>query len=325
MKALVLDAPGTPDTMYVAELAEPTTLPGQVVISVEACGLNPVDVSTAASGHPNWTWPHVPGLDVAGRISALGAGVTGWELGDRVAAHHDLRVNGGFAEQVAVNDEVLAAIPDSVDSAQAAALPCAGMTAWQAIVSRLHTSAVDTVFITGGAGGVGGFAIQIAHSLGARVLTSCSPSAAERLHALGADETIDYNQGNIAEQVLALTNGRGVDGILDTRGSESATENLHLLAFAGGLVTIAGRPDISTIDPFTTAPSTHEVALGAAHSHGDTRARAQLAGDLSELMARVAAGKLDPMLTQKVPMDGVPAALTEIAGGHHHGKTVMVN
>lgn len=151
--------------------------------------------------------------------------------------------------------------------------------------------------------------------------TSSSRSA-ERVKGLGADEVIDYASEDVGSRVLELTSGRGVDAVLDTRGSESATTNLGLLVHGGGLAAIAGRPDLSAVEPFTTAPSVHEIALGAAHSHGDSQAREDLAVMLDDLLDRVSTGDLDPMVDQVVPLEQVPDALADIMAGHSHGKTV---
>ena len=154
------------------------------------------------------------------------------------------------------------------------------------------------------------------------MLTTCSSRSAERVKGLGADEVIDYASEDVRSRVLELTSGRGVDAVLETRGSESATTNLGLLVHGGGLAAIAGRPDLSAVEPFTTAPSVHEIALGAAHSHGDSQAREDLAVMLADLLDRVSTGVLDPMVDQVVPLEQVPDALADIMAGHSHGKTV---
>lgn len=305
-------------------------------MAVEACGLNPVDLNTMHGGHPTWSWPHILGLDVAGTIAELSNGVEGFVVGDRVVFHGDLRRDGGYAEFVTTRAEVLARIPDQVSFEVAAALPCAGMTAYQAIHRRLHVGAEDVVLITAGAGGVGGFAVQLAKAAGARVITTCSAYNADYVRSLGADEVIDYRAESIPQRVRELTSSResgerrgsrtdwGVDAVLDTVSSTSATENIQLLAHGGGIATIAGGPDLSVITPFTLAPSWHEISLGAAHADGDLRARRRLAEDLQTLLAMVAHGRLDPMLADTVDLDHVPQALAKLATRHGRGKYVHV-
>lgn len=343
MTALLLDRPAGPadlaSAMRIGETPIPEPGAGQLRLRVEACSLNPVDWKVARGGNPAWTWPHVLGLDVAGTIDALGPGVTtpaedgasalrpDLAVGDHVALHHDLRRPGGLAQYVVVNARALAHVPAAVSATEAAALPCAGMTAYQALVRRLRLTAGQTILITAGAGGVGGYAVQIARSLGARVIATASTAKAEAVRALGADEVIDYRATSgpaaIAAAARALTpQGRGVDAVLDTVDAGSATANLGALAFNGGLAFTAGRPDLATIPGFTLSPSIHEISLGAAYSAGTARDRADLAAMLTELLEMVAARQLKARVAEVVPLDAVPAAYARLARGHQTGKLV---
>lgn len=324
MRALVLDRPGAPGTLRLGDAPVPVAGPGEILVRVEAGGLNPVDYKVAAGGFPEWVWPHVLGVDVVGVVEAAGPGVETVRAGDRVAYHGDLRARGGFAELAVTTADTVALVPANVDPVAAAALPCAGMTAYQAVVRRLHVQAGQTVLVTAGAGGVGGFAVQLAAMAGARVLSTASAANAARVRALGADEVIDYRTQDVASRVLELTDGRGVDAVVDTLGPESATQNLHLLTFGGAVAAIDGRADVSVVPPFSRVPSAHEIALGAAHSHGDAAARADLSIMLSALLALVAGGRLDPMVTKTMGLEGVPEALTELAGRHVYGKLIHV-
>lgn len=334
--ALLLDRPAQPaelrSALRLGEAPVPEPGPGQVRLRVAAVGLNPVDWKVARGGSDAWSWPHVLGLDVAGTVDALGPGVSesrpDLEPGQRVALHHDLRAEGGLQETVLVDALALAHVPDSVSLTDAAALPCAGMTAYQALV-RLHAGEEQTVLVTAGAGGVGGYAVQLARIMGARVIATASPDKAEAVRALGADEVLDYRALGTPEAVAraarALTpEGRGVDGVVDVIGSASATANLHALAFNGGLAFIGGRPDLSALPGFTLSPSLHEVSLGAAYSAGTARDRLVLALMLASLFGMVEAGDLDPRVTARVPLADVPEAYEALATGHATGKTVAV-
>ncbi|MET9435050.1 zinc-binding dehydrogenase [Streptomyces sp. NPDC006551] len=323
MRALVLDRPGPLDSLRSTELPVPAPGPGQVRVKVEACGLNPVDYQIAKNGVAGLAWPHVLGLDVAGTVDALGEGVTRVGVGQRVAYHADLRRPGGFAEYTVGDAEVLAQVPAALDLVRAAALPAAGMTAYQALVRRLHVAEGQTVLVNGGAGGVGGFAVQLAAMTGARVFATASARNIDHVRKLGAQAVIDYRTEDVPARVRELTGGRGVDAVVDTVSTESATASLRLLAYGGGLAAVAGRPDITTVAPFTIAPSVHEIALGAAYSSGDEQARTDMAVMLTELCALAADGRLDPLLARTVPLDEVPAALEELAARHVRGKLVM--
>lgn len=144
------------------------------------------------------------------------------------------------------------------------------------------------------------------------------------MRGLGAWQVIDYSAGDTEAQVRRLTDARGVDAVIDTVSADSANTNLGLLVHGGGLASVAARPDLNAA-PLGIAPSIHEIALGAAHAHGDQRARADLATMLHELLTMVETGRLDPMLTGTVPLDAIPTALSELAQRHVRGKIVFTN
>jgi NADPH:quinone reductase-like Zn-dependent oxidoreductase len=324
VRTLALVAPGSLDHLELVDLPVPEPGAGEVRIRVEAVGLNPVDAWLAlGDGHPDWTWPHVLGLDVAGVVDAIGAGVTGLVPGDRVANHGDLRRPGALAEFLVVDALTLAGVPSGIDAVAAAALPCAGTTAYQAVVRRLHVVEGQTVLVTAAAGGVGGFAVQLAALAGARVIGTASAANLDRVKALGASDVIDYRSEDVASRVRELTQGRGVDGVVDTLGSQSATANLRLLVHAGGIACVAGRADLAGVEPFTVAPSVHEIALGAAHSHGDRVAQRHLSTDLAALLELVADGRLDPMVERVLSLEEVGTALADLARRHVRGKLVV--
>lgn len=323
MKALVLEQVGTPDSLRISDIPLPKPEHGEVRVKVEACGLNPSDYQRAHYGMPDWEWPAVLGLDVVGIVDAVGEDVTNVLPGQRVAFHGNVSRRGGFAEYTVADSAVVAVVPASIDPISAAAIPSAGLTAYQAIVRRLHVSKDDTVLITGGAGGVGGFAVQLASLAGARVIATDAGLNAEHVRSLGADEFIDFQSEDIVSRAREITGGRGADAVLDTVGSESATANLGLLVHGGGIATTAGRPDISTVPPFSIGPSVHEIALGAAYSAGDARSRADLATMLAELLSLAQEGKLNPMVSSVVKLEEVPAALTAMADRKVRGKIVQ--
>ena len=311
MKAFLLDRAGAPETLRLAEVAAPEPAAEQVRVKVEAVGLNPVDYKIAAQGHPDWTFPFILGLDVAGIIDAVGADVKGWKTGERVYYHGDLRRPGGYAEFALADPDALARIPATVTAVQAAAIPTAGFTAWQAIHGNAHVKKHRTILIHGGAGGVGGFAIQLAKRAGLKIITTASPKNADRLRALGAEHVIDYS-GDVAAAVMQITHNRGVDLALDTVGPESATSTFKLLAFGGQLICIAGLPDFSVWKPFEKAPSVHELALGGAYSSGDKMAVQALGKIAAELIALVGQGKIDPLVGEVVGFSELPSALARL-------------
>lgn len=323
MKAVVLDRPGRPDTLRIAEMERPTPGPGEILVRVHAAGLNPVDYKMAEVGHAKWTYPFILGVDAAGTVEELGEGVTEWRPGDKVYYHGDLSRPGGFAEWAVVTSHVVAAIPAGLTFEQAAALPCAGLTAYQALYRKLHIQPGQTVLVTGGAGGVGGFAIQLAANAGCTVITTCSPHNFEYVRSLGAAHVVDYTSEDLVERVRALTNGRGVDAAVDTVSRASATEIAdNLLAYNGGIACVAGSVDFTVARPFRQAASVHGVMLGGAHLSGDRLAQEDLARMGREFGALVASGQIDPMLQQVIRLEEIPEALVQLSGRHVRGKIV---
>lgn len=323
MKALVLDRPGTPDTLRIADLPRPTPGPGEVLVRVHAAGLNPVDYKMAEAGHVKWAYPFILGLDVAGTVVELGEGVTEWQPGDAVYYHGDLSRPGGFAEWAVVAAHVVAPIPAGLSFAQAAALPCAGFTAYQALYRKLHIEPGQSVLVTGGAGGVGGFAVQLAAHTGCSVIATCSTQNLEYVRSLGATHVVDYTKEDVVERVRALTDGRGVDAAVDTVSRASATEVADLLlAYNGGIACVAGSVDFTVARPFRQAASVHGVMLGGAHLSGDRLAQEDLARMGREFGALVASGRIDPMLHKVIQLEEIPEALVQLSGRHVRGKIV---
>lgn len=213
-------------------------------------------------------------------------------------------------------------IPEGVTFEDAAALPTAGYTAYQALHGKLPLSQLNTIFIHGGAGGVGGFAVQLAKLAGKQVITTASLHNHEYVKSLGADFVIDYRTEDIPSKVSLITDGRGVDAVIDTISRQSATEALDLIAFSGHIVHIAGAPDYTKIKPFTKSLSYHEVALGAAHQSGDIIAERALARTGDEMLFLLAQGSISPMLKEVISLDEIPEALSRLSKRHVKGKMV---
>lgn len=322
MKALLLHEKGQWREMKVEDIATPTAGAGEVLVKVHAAGLNPVDYKTGTNSNPNWSYPHILGLDAAGIIETLGEGVTDWKVGDRVVFHGDLRKKGVFAEYAVTTAHTISRIPDEVSFEEAAALPTAAYTAYQALFRKLPMNVIDTLLIHGGAGGVGGFAIQFAKQLGKTVYSTASGHNHDYVKSLGADEVIDYRTEDVKARVMELTGGRGVEAVLDTVNRDSATQSLDLIAYGGHLAHIAGPPEYTHITPFTRVISYHEVALAANHQQNDVVAERDLARIGDDVLALLAAGKISSLLERTVSLEEVPSALAELSERHVKGKIV---
>ncbi|MGI1812206.1 zinc-binding dehydrogenase [Priestia sp. TGN 0903] len=322
MKALLLQDKNKWTEMKVEEVEKPLPNKGEVVVEVHAVGLNPVDYKTATNGNPHWTYPHILGLDVAGTIDEVGEGVVDWKKGDRVVYHGDFMKKGGYAEYAVTTAHSISRIPDAVPFEEAAALPTAGYTAYEALFRKLPMNHIQTILIHGGAGGVGGFGVQLAKNAGKTVFSTASAHNHEYVKSLGADYVIDYREENVVEKVLELTNGRGVDAVLDTVSAKNATDSLDMIAYRGHLAHIAGAPDYTKVKPFTKVISYHEVALNAAHHIDDMMAQADLAKMGDELLALVAEKKVAPMIERIISLKEVPSALEELSKRHVKGKII---
>ncbi len=321
MKALLLDAVGPVSSLYVGELPVPEPGAGEIQVKVHAVSLNPVDYKLAGRGNENWKWPHVLGLDVAGVVDSVGAGADQWNVGDRVYYHGDLSKAGGFAEYAITTAHTTARIPDSVSFAEAAAIPCAGLTAYEAVVRRLNVQSDHIVWMQGGAGGVGGFGVQICANFGAMVITTASERNHEFVKSLGAAYAIDYGSEDVVARIMEITNGRGVDRVLAAVDETTADQGIEVLAFRGGLATVAGLPQLAE-STFDNARSIHRVAYGGAHTSTNREAQVDLALMAEEMIGLVAEKKIDPMIEQVIGLDDIPEGLAQLETRHVRGKIV---
>lgn len=322
MRAWVVPAADRRGEIELREVMPPEPGPGGVLVRVHAFSLNPVDIKLIHAGHPEWRYPHVPGVDGAGVVEAVGQGVERPRVGERVCFHHDLRQPGTFAELVCVAAHVTARVPDAVSLESAAAIPCAGGTALQALDRKMHVRAGQTVLVHGGSGGVGGFAVQIAKALGARVIATASPRNHAYVRDLGADDVLDYRAHDLAQQVKTLTGGMGVHALLDPVGPESATAAVALLRFNGHLAFIAGAPDDRTVRHARRALSCHDIALGGAYAAGDREAQEDLGRLCEELLALIGSGRLRDTITRRLAFEDLPHGLRDLRESRAHGKVV---
>lgn len=323
MKALLLQDKGKWKEMIVGELQTPKPRKGEILVEVHAVGLNPVDYKTATGGNPNWSYPHILGLDVAGVVAEAGEGVTQWKKRDPVVYHGDLTKKGGYAEYTVTTAHTVSRIPENVSFEDAAAIPTAGYTAYQSLFRKLPFEQVESILIHGGAGGVGGFGVQLAKLAGKKVISTASAHNHDYVKSLGADYVIDYREEDVLARVMEITNGRGVDAVVDAVSRESATDSLDMLAFLGHIVFISGAPDFTKIKPFTKSVSYHEIALGAAHQSGDVKAEKSLSVIGDEMLALMAQGKLSSMLKEVITLDEITEALTRLSERHVKGKIVV--
>lgn len=240
MRAVYYEEFGGPEVLQYGERPLPEAAEGKVLVRVGAAGVNPIDRrlrSGELQAFFQREWPIIPGWDFAGRIEAVGPGVTGWQVGQEVLGlAFDWFLHGGtYAEYVSVNADSIAAKPAAWSFEQAAAIPLVSLTAWQAIDEVGGLKAGQSVLIQAGAGGVGSVAIPMARHLGAKVYTTARAVNHDYVRGLGADVAIDYTASDYA-QVLREAEPDGLDVIVESLETEDAIRNAVLLAKPGGAV-----------------------------------------------------------------------------------------
>jgi len=237
MRAVIAPDPGGLEALVVAELPDPTPGPGEVVIDVTATAVNRADVMQRQGHYPPPPGASdVLGLECSGVVSAVGPDVEGWAVDDEVCA---LLAGGGYAEKVLVPAGQVMPLPAGVEVLTAGALPEVACTVWSNVFMIAGLQQGETLLVHGGGGGIGTFAIQLAHALGAFVITTAgSQEKLDVCRSLGADVTVNYRERDFVEEVRTATDGQGADVILDNMGASYLSRNLDALAPEGRLVVI---------------------------------------------------------------------------------------
>ena len=228
MKAAYFMRFGGPEVLQYGDLPDPVARPGQILVDIHAASINAADWKLRLGQYASVTeCPYVPGRDFSGVVAALGQGVTDFAVGDAVFGVCDVGHDGAYAEKVAIPSAIVARKPDRLSHTECAALALTGLTAVVSIEDTLHLRAGETILIQGGAGGVAGFAIQLAKHLGARVISTASAANLEYVRKLGADEVIDYKAQDFTRVVS------GCDAVFDTVGDDVATRSFTVLRSGG--------------------------------------------------------------------------------------------
>ncbi|MFE5338716.1 NADP-dependent oxidoreductase [Isoptericola sp. NPDC056578] len=310
MRAVRYSRYGDSDVLGVQEVGAPAPGPGEVLVQVAGTTFNPVDAGIRAGGLAQvfpLTFPHTPGIDVAGTVVAVGDGVIVPAVGQAVIGFLPMNEDGAAAELVVAPAAALVAAPRSVDLADAAALPVGGLTAWQALFDAAGFEAGWRVFVHGAEGSVGGYAVQLAHQAGAHVTATAGDRSAARLTAYGADELVP--RLDLGSSPLSVP-GAPFDVVLNLVGTSPAqTAALaDLVADGGALVS-------------TTTPPPPEAGRGIRTARVFLESRAD---QLAALVERVDAGDLAVHVAARRPLADLRAVHEEAAAGRLAGKTVLV-
>src|SRR4030095_14374890 len=236
---------GGPEALNYGETPRPKPKDDEILIRVVAASVNPVDVAIRSGKYAEYfhtALPLVPGMDAAGIVGTKGSKISKLKAGDPVYAFFTLSEEGGYAEFAVAKESEAARKPASITYEQAAAVPAAGSTAWQALIDAGKLSSAQTVRIHGGSGGVGHMAIQIAKARGARVIATASTANQDFLKKLRADQAIDYTKTKFEDVV------KDVNVVLDAVGGDTLTRSYGVVKKGGIIVTIAGEPDQAGLD-----------------------------------------------------------------------------
>ncbi|MGA1981461.1 MAG: quinone oxidoreductase [Acidobacteriaceae bacterium] len=321
MRAIQITETGGPDVLVFRELPTPEPGPGQVLIQIEACGVNFIDVYQR-EGRYAVPLPFIPGQEAAGTVIALGSDVTSAKVGDRVAWCH---VMGTYAEYAVVPVSKLIAIPEDVSTRQAAAAMLQGMTAHYLAHSTYPIQRGDDVLIHAGAGGVGLLLIQMAKHLGARVVTTVSTEEKATLaHRAGADEAILYTREDFAAKVSQLTGGRGVPVVYDSVGKTTFEGSLGCLRTRGMMVLYGGSS--GPVPPFDLIQLSTRGSLFVTRPtlKDYTTTREELELRAGDVLRWVSEGSLKLRLEHNYPLAEAAQAHRDLQARKTTGKVLLI-
>jgi NADPH:quinone reductase-like Zn-dependent oxidoreductase len=304
MKAIVAHEYGGPELLKYEDAPRPEPKENELLVRVIACGVNPADplvISGRLAKEFGTHLPLIPGYDVAGVVEKTGGKMTKFKVGDGVYGY--ALFGGGWAEYAVLAENEAALKPKSVTFVEAAAVPLAALTAWQALIDTAKLSAGQTALIHGGSGGVGSFAIQIAKAHGARVIATASTRNQDLLKELGADEAIDYTKTKFEEVA------KEVDAVLDPVGRDTLARSYAVVKKGGIVVTIVGRPDQAELEK-------RGIRGASVWSKPDGT-------ELAEITKLIDEKKIKPAVGLVLPLNEARKASEQAATHHTRGKIVL--
>ena len=304
MKAMVLTGHGGPEMLRYGDVEDPKPAADEIVVDVHAASVNAADykVRLGGSGY-NVRFPHILGRDFSGVVASKGVGVTDFSVGDAVFGVLDAGIEGAYAEKLAIKAAIVARKPARLSHLQAAAMALTGITAIWAIEDTARLQAGETILIQGGAGGVAGFAIQLARHLGSTVVTTTSAANADYVRSLGADRVVDYSAEDFTKTVS------GCDVVFDTVGGDVQMRSYRVLRPGGRLVWVAPAPagsqpprsDVTVLRPAVTRDRAH----------------------LERIVALLEAGAVSPPPIARYDLADTAEAHRVSEGRHLRGKLVL--
>lgn len=323
MKALICHAFGPIDQLRVKDVPDLVPGPGEVVLRVRAAGVNFPDALIVQNLYQfKPTPPFSPGGESAGEVLAVGEGVTRFKVGDAAIA---LTIWGGFAEQVRVREDQLFALPQGMPYEVAGALLLTYGTCLHALRDRAQLQAGQTVLVLGAAGGIGTATIELAKSMGARVIAAAS--TAEKLalcRSLGADECINYREQNLRDELKRLTDGQGVDVVMDPVGGDLAELALRSMAWRGRYLVVGFADGQIPRLPLNLVLLKGCAIVGVFWGDFIRREPAAAAQDLQDLVALYREERIQPLISGRFSLQDAPQAIAALAERRAQGKLIVL-
>ncbi len=319
MRAIIMNSVGGPEVLVEKDVPTPVPRGRELLIAVKAAGVNPIDYKIRKSGVFGAGPGRILGFDVAGVVHAAGPEAQDFKPGDAVFYAAELAKNGAYAEFHVVDETIVARKPKNLDFNSAAALPTAGLTAWQALIDRCHLTLGQTVLIHGGSGGVGSMAVQLAHAAGAIVFATCSGRNMDLVRSMGADRAIDHKTEDFSQIIKheaashgapAAEPGGAADVVFDCFGGDCVVRSIPITRNGGKIATIVNaNGDLSA--GYRRNISLEYVFLN--------RGRAQLE-TLASLAER---GRIKPIVRAVLPLSAAAEAHRQLEAGGGFGKIVL--
>ncbi|MBI3328822.1 MAG: quinone oxidoreductase [Nitrospinae bacterium] len=324
MRAVAFTQTGDPEVLHVMEVPDPVPGPGQVRIRVSVSGVNFRDVGVRRFGRNEGSrvpQPVVTGIEAAGAVESLGAGVTHLNVGQRVAT---ICQGGGYGDLVVVSAPQVVPLPDTIRDEVAGTFPMTGFTAWHLLHTAAKVQPGDTILVHAAAGGVGIMLVQLAKRCGVTVFgTVGSDDKIDTAKRFGAEHVINYRRENFADAVRSLTGGRGVDAVIDGVGAATCADDVKALRVFGKLVSFgraSGAPQLSADDLQPKSLQWSSFGVFTAWAQPDIWNRG-----VANLVPLIASGAVDPYITATYPWERAPEAHRRLEARETQGKLALLH
>lgn len=322
MRAVVLTEYGDPDVLRLMEVPEPDFGPDDVVVEVRATALNRADLLQRRGLYPGPEAAHeIPGMEYSGTVSAVGDAVTAWQPGDQVMG---IVGGGAYAQRLRANQRELMAVPSTVALEDAAAIPEVFLTAFDAMVVQGGLTAGRWALVHAGGSGVGTAAIQIAKAMGAHIAVTASAGKLDRCLELGADAAIDYGSEKFVDRVGVVTNGRGVDVVIDVIGGEYTVDNIKSLRVGGRIIQVGVMGQQKVELPLGMLLPKRAALIGTVLRARPLEEKAALTQKvIAELLPLFESGQLSPVIDSRFGLDEIAAAHRYMESNANVGKILI--